>query len=179
MNPYNLIDPISPQEQMSWRRWKIVSLGVFSLVAAILSGYTIKLCYDIYALQKKMALFHASGVTQALGDYERLSVQCLTLKQEIKIIKLWQQSTFFYRHITLIAEKIPSTILLLSLDFDRENATLEGQTQSIENVLGFIHDLNETELFQGMILVELKPTPLLFEEKKLVNFLIKGKLKGL
>ncbi len=179
MNPYNLINPFSPQEQMSWRRWCIGSLLSIGLVGTILFGYTVQLCYEIYSVKKKLTAFRSSGASAALENYEQLCRNYSILKEQIKQILSWQQSSFFYTHIFKISEMIPACVMLESVICNEEEITMEGETQSIETLLGFIHDLNATELFQAMNLIELKPSSMVYDEKKLVNFLIKGKLKGL
>lgn len=179
MNRFNLIDPFSPQEQIRFRRWIANSAVLIAIFIAGVFGYSAKIYYDIYVLKNKIAVLRLNGSLATLENYEQLSSQCITLKQQLKTAVSWQKAPLFYNHFTMISEKIPATLMLESLVFNEEIVHMEGYAQSLETLLGFIHELNVTELFYAMNLVELKPSTIFCDEKKLVNFIIKGKLKVL
>lgn len=179
MNPYNLIDPFSPRDQLRLRLWKTISWSALGVSCIVLLGCTAQLSYTIFSIRRNCAKFETPEAQRTMLEYEQVCSQLRGLKEQISLITLLHKESFFYKHLCMIAQKIPAQVKLDFLQCSSEEITLEGQSQSLEMVLGFIHSLNDTELFQGINLIELKPSSLVYDEKKLVNFSVKGKLRGL
>ena len=94
-------------------------------------------------------------------------------------IKQWTQSDFYQDHLIMIAQAIPTKMMLTCLDFDEIDVVLQGQTPEIEYLLAFLSSLEQSKLFQSMNLIDLQSSSVLYKKKKLVNFMIKGKLEGI
>lgn len=178
MNSSNLINPFLPAQQRMWRRWCFISGFMMVVVIGSMVIFSAYLYWELHGLQKAMHRIKKNSAVDVAKKYAALQDEKTVLKQKMKRMRQRQQPVNYYDYITSLATTIPTTVVLTSLFLEQDVVLLKGQTQTIEGLLGFIHTLEQTSFFQSMNLVELQPSNNLYMEKKLVNFIIKGKLKG-
>lgn len=176
MNSGNLINPLSPQEFCAWKQWIMFSslCGIFLII--ILSLATVHFYWQSFCLQKAVAALQKNDATSHVKNRELLHMQQQEINQKLKTIKLWNLPYYFYEHLETLSTTIPAEVVLTSLEFELDDVVIKGQTLAIEFLLEFLHNLEQSKLFQSMNLVEMQPSCIVYKEKKLVNFTIKGKL---
>jgi Tfp pilus assembly protein PilN len=176
MNSSNLINPLTPFEHRSWNRWLITTAFLIVLSVLVLLGITMHNYFKTYCLQKEVTNLQKSCNLDVIQKHAALSKEHQEIEQKIKKIKQWKKSFCYQNYVKALAETIPAQVALSSVDFLENNVLIQGQTQTLEVLLGFLHALDQTTLFQSMNLIELQPSEIMYKEKKLVNFVIKGHL---
>lgn len=179
MNSSNLINPFLPTYQKTYRRWCLLSgflcmtlicfLGILSWIDWEHSG----------TLQKTILFLQKNGDGDLVQQYEILKKKQNDLQEKLKKIKCWQKPVQYRDYFQTIAAIIPATVCCITIECEHMSVCLKGHTQTLEALLGFVHALDQTTLFQSMNLVELQPSCVLYKQKNLVNFTVKGKLKGI
>lgn len=142
--------------------------------------YTGQLWYSLYKVKKRSCILKSNGTEDSLALYQKLCQKSNELKKDISQLQAWNGSLEYYKHLEILAEKMPSQARLTLIDFNDKDIILEGQTHELEDILGCVYALNATKLFEELHLTELQPSSISCDEhteKKLVNFVIKGKLK--
>jgi hypothetical protein len=146
-------------------------------------GSTGRLWYCLYCMNKNNCAVYKNSAENSITAYQALHKRCLCLKHEIKEFESLCYQLPYHKHLAILAEKMPSKARFTCINFCKAEVFLEGQTYDLEDILGCTYALNETKLFEGLHVTELQPGSIVCEagqdEKKLVNFVIKGKLKEL
>jgi Tfp pilus assembly protein PilN len=177
MNSGNLINPLSPQEQYAWKRWLSTTVLLIGSILVCILISTAFHYWNIYGLHKRIRVLQKNVNTSELKKNSVLIEQKKMVQQRLKEMKQLSRSHFYQDHLKALSNAVPQKVRLVSIDFEETQAFIKGQTHDLEFLLELIHNLEKTTLFQSMNLIEMQPSLISYEEKKLVNFTIHGKLK--
>lgn len=175
MDSSNLINPFSVTQQRAWHRWWAItggSLAVLGLVFMAMTGYQL---WCMYTLKKE--IFNAQGAInhEVVQQHKILQEQQGHLEEKLAKMQEWGNFSLS-APLNAVSRVIPALVMLTEIDVEAHDVMLKGTSYSIEYVLEFLHNLEKTKLFSAMNLKELRSARE-DHEKKLVNFVIKGKLE--
>lgn len=176
MNSGNLINSLSQREYYAWHRWLVITRCGVAIVVIFLLASSINRYWHFHCLQKKVNALHKKVNTDAMQKHAALDEWQHELKQKLKKVKQWKNSYYYQNHLKVLANTIPSNVLLSSVYFEGKDAVIKGQTQALEFLLEFLHALEQTKLFKSMNLMELQPSAHIYGDKNLIHFCIKGSL---
>lgn len=171
----NLINPFSVVQQKSWQRWGTLSFLCVLFLALLFLMVTSYQLWHMYCLKKQVRVAQRAVNHDVVLQHENLQKQEQHLETKLAKIASWE-SLSFYAHLMALSHAIPGEVMLTFLEIQQHAIVLKGKAYSIELVLEFLHNLEKTKLLSSMNLQELQPACEGDGEKKLVNFVIKGKL---
>jgi Tfp pilus assembly protein PilN len=176
MDSSNLINPFCAAQQKAWHRWWFMTwlwIGALGAILMALTGYQL---WHIQCLKKEISIAQSAVNNDAVTQRNTLQEQHKRLEIKLAKIQHWQRISL-HSPLKALSDVIPGSVMLTAVDVQEHAVTLRGRSSSIEFVLEFLHNLEKTKLFSSMTLQELQPCLEDDHEKKLVNFVIKGKLE--
>jgi Tfp pilus assembly protein PilN len=138
--------------------------------------FSIYYYWQNFCLHKEVVQLQKHNSEHLTQSKELLHEQQQEIMQKLKKMKDWKTVYYFQDHLHALSVTIPSDVALISVDFDDDIVVVKGHTVALEYLLEFLHNLEQSKLFQAMNLIEVQPSLIVYKEKKLVNFTIQGKL---
>lgn len=176
LNSSNLIAALPPAEYKRWRSWLWSSSIAITSVIIILSILSAIQLFSGYRIRKQALLLAQQSFSTVSQEYKNSKKQLKTTRKKIKKLTHFSSTANYSVHLNTLADAMPACMRLSSLSIDGTRIELKGEVTEIELLLTAIQTLEKTPLFQSMNLVELTPSDISKDEKKLLQFTIIGKL---
>ncbi len=170
MNSSNLISALPPHEYKKWRNWIWCSSVLIGALIMLLSIMTAVQLLSWYKVRNEAQCLTEQVTNVVHEENKNIKKQLKKNKKRRKKVTAFSHKQDYSAYLIALANSIPASMRFSSITIDAKAIELKGEINEIELLLDCIQTLEKTNLFQAMNLIELLPSSISKDEKKLIQF---------